>query len=864
MTDRKNAVEVMQTGDAYIIGVGEYDGTNPTSATTVQNIINGKQDNIRDLEEIRRGASLGATAVQDSSYVHTDNNYTTEEKNKLANLENYDDKELREEISRVEEEMPTKTSELTNDSGFITNAALTSYSLITETGNKIELTLNESTYVMTLTLKDKNDNTLSTGSVDLPLETIIVSGRYDAATKKIILVLKNGTEISFSVADLVSGLQTEITPTNKLSSNLVDDTNSANKFVSTIEKSAWNAKAEVSDIPTKVSELTNDAGYITGYTETDPVFTASVAAGITSANITTWNNKSDFSGDYNDLINQPNIPTKTSDLTNDSNFVADANYVHTDNNYTGTEKTKLAGIEEGAQVNPDLTDYVKNTNYATIEKAGVIKAGNAWGQENGVATASTRTYEQYQTALSTTFIGKGTLENVITGKGLVSDTDYASDSSGGVVKTSINYGSTVGTAGVIKGTTRSYEQYQSIDNQLIISKGTLENVITGKELLNANDVKNNVTSTDTDKPLSANMGKELNDRIQNLASIGKYLAMWDCTTGLPTTNPVQMPYTYTTGDYYVISKIGTTNYMPNGSTYTGSASTTEYTDTETLNVGDFFHYDGTVWSLLKNTGKTVAFANIAGSPMDNSNLANVLNDKVGFTNYASTGTAGVIKTSNYWGVGTQQDTGNLYCQEKTYSDYLNAAGSMFMSKTTLENVITGKELENKVNDVLLGGASIVGEDKIARISVSTAYGTSYYGTNKVIGISKATDSEIDSKTSNYRPIVPANLDYAVRSVRPTTSTTNPTLLEINTIYDLGEQTSVVVQLPNGQLGDFIEISFISKTATTLNITSTYGMTDLDLTPEAGNSYNIYCEWGQIDTNVYGWKLAYFEAPIPTI
>lgn len=38
------------------------------------------------------------------------------------------------------------------------------------------------------------------------------------------------------------------------------------------------------------------------------------------------------------------VPTKTSDLTNDDNTVKDANYVHTDNNYTTTEKNKLAGL----------------------------------------------------------------------------------------------------------------------------------------------------------------------------------------------------------------------------------------------------------------------------------------------------------------------------------------------------------------------------------------------------------------------------------------------------------------------------------------------------------------------------------------
>lgn len=45
------------------------------------------------------------------------------------------------------------------------------------------------------------------------------------------------------------------------------------------------------------------------------------------------------------------IPTKQSDLTNDDNTVKDASYVHTDNNYTNDEKSKLSGIAAGAQVN---------------------------------------------------------------------------------------------------------------------------------------------------------------------------------------------------------------------------------------------------------------------------------------------------------------------------------------------------------------------------------------------------------------------------------------------------------------------------------------------------------------------------------
>lgn len=72
---------------------------------------------------------------------------------------------------------------------------------------------------------------------------------------------------------------------------------------------------------------------------------------ISELDINNWNNKSNFSGDYNDLQNKPTIPTKTSELTNDSNFVSDVNYVHTDNNYTTAEKDKLSGIQNGAEVN---------------------------------------------------------------------------------------------------------------------------------------------------------------------------------------------------------------------------------------------------------------------------------------------------------------------------------------------------------------------------------------------------------------------------------------------------------------------------------------------------------------------------------
>lgn len=111
------------------------------------------------------------------------------------------------------------------------------FALITETGNKIDLSINNTTYVITLQLKDKNNNVLSTGTVDLPLESVVVSGRYDNTTKKVILTLQNGNTIEFSVADLVAGLVSEST---------------FNSAINQINAS----------MPRKLSELTNDTGFI--------------------------------------------------------------------------------------------------------------------------------------------------------------------------------------------------------------------------------------------------------------------------------------------------------------------------------------------------------------------------------------------------------------------------------------------------------------------------------------------------------------------------------------------------------------------------------------------------------------------------
>lgn len=63
------------------------------------------------------------------------------------------------------------------------------------------------------------------------------------------------------------------------------------------------------------------------------------------------------------------VPKNTSELVNDSNFVVDATYVHTDNNYTNAEKSKLSGIDAAAQVNVIETVKVNGTALPVVNKA---------------------------------------------------------------------------------------------------------------------------------------------------------------------------------------------------------------------------------------------------------------------------------------------------------------------------------------------------------------------------------------------------------------------------------------------------------------------------------------------------------------
>lgn len=100
----------------------------------------------------------------------------------------------------------------------------------TKYGSSLSLTINEQTYVLTAQLKDQDGKNLGTAkTVDLPLETMVVGAEYDEDTKEVVLTLKNGQTVRFSIADLVSGLQTTLTAGDGI--EIMDNTVRTNNII---------------------------------------------------------------------------------------------------------------------------------------------------------------------------------------------------------------------------------------------------------------------------------------------------------------------------------------------------------------------------------------------------------------------------------------------------------------------------------------------------------------------------------------------------------------------------------------------------------------------------------------------------------
>lgn len=206
-------------------------------------------------------------------------------------------------------DIPTKVSDLTNDSGFI-NSVPDEY--ITETE------LNKKGY-----LTEHQD----------------ISGKVDKEQGKGLSTNDFTTEEKTKLAGIEAGAEVnKVTSVNNQTGNV------------TIT------------VPDKISDLTNDKGYITNYTETDPIYMADKPNIALKSEIP---NNDDFSlsglseKSYNNLTDKPAIPSKTSELTNDSSFLTETNF---EEKITKKIINSLTGYTSG------YFYYFKATNIAEVSE----------------------------------------------------------------------------------------------------------------------------------------------------------------------------------------------------------------------------------------------------------------------------------------------------------------------------------------------------------------------------------------------------------------------------------------------------------------------------------------------------------------
>lgn len=276
---------------------------------------------------------------------------------------------------------PTKISQLTNDKGYITSIP-DEYVTDTELISKNYAT---ETFVTTKIA----EASLSGGEIDLSgyATKSEVNNKVDKVEGKGLTTNDYTNEEKLKLSGIEVNANNYVHPNTHLATMILEDDN--HKFVTEEEKTNWNNKSTFSgsyndltnkpSIPTKTSDLTNDSGYIIsipneyitetelnakGYltdhqdisgkadkTELHNHANKTILDGITSEKITEWNSKSNFNGDYNSLTNKPTIPTKVSELTNDTGFITEIPNLNiyqakADNTLDTANKTVVGAINE--------------------------------------------------------------------------------------------------------------------------------------------------------------------------------------------------------------------------------------------------------------------------------------------------------------------------------------------------------------------------------------------------------------------------------------------------------------------------------------------------------------------------------------
>ncbi len=260
------------------------------------------------------------------------------------------------------DKLPTKTSSLTNDSGYITSAALNGYAKTADLPTKTSQLTNDSGYI--------TDAALSGYATTNAMNTAL-AGKVDSG------------------ALTAYALKTDL-PTK--TSQLTNDSG----FITSSALSGYAKTTDIPTVPTKVSELTNDSGYITnsalsGYATTSAMNSAlsgkqdaltaaqqnAVNSGITAAKVSTYDGYAaqiagkQAAGNYALKSEIPTVPTAVSAFTNDAGYVKSSELPTVPTKTS--QLTNDSGFITASEVTlPDMSNYATKADLNTKVDTGAV------------------------------------------------------------------------------------------------------------------------------------------------------------------------------------------------------------------------------------------------------------------------------------------------------------------------------------------------------------------------------------------------------------------------------------------------------------------------------------------------------------
>lgn len=264
-----------------------------------------------------------------------------------------------------------------------------------------------------------------------------------------------------------------------------------------------------------------------------------------------------------------------------------------------------------------------------------------------------------------------------------------------------------------------------------------------------------------------------------------------------------------------------------------------------------------------------------------------LSNYVQKTDYATATTAGVVKVPDDSGIELETDGGICIKAANDSEIAARTESCRPVVPSNLNNAVKASLSDNnRINDLtdaektnargVIGAVGFTDYADIGTAGVIKMLAPPQSGLEISDGcIRLVASSQVDIDNREYvSAITPANLDYAVRSVRPNVVELSDLDIditcEVNTIYTTNSfaPETLKITLPStGQYGDFIQVDFYSGENATVNtsltvLSPTAGLEGYDLNVEADCIYSLYFDWGctHSGTNGCGWRFGYAAYP----